>query len=100
MKKQKNFYAYFNYIDAVKLPKDVIKACHHAGDCQADVENCMLLPEVKKELAKINPERLKEELGEYGAWSEEELNDHQQNLERILWIAAGNIQDENPTHFN
>lgn len=84
----------FNYIDCIELTEEVINLCSHQGQCDEDVKNCMLLPEVKKELAKIDPEALKKELEEYGAWDDEELENHEENLMRILWIAAGNAQDE------
>lgn len=90
----KTLAAYFNYIGSIELPEDVVKACSHPGQCDEDVKNCMELPEVKAELSEIEPEQLRKELREYGAWDDEELKDHQTNLERILWIAAGNIQDE------
>lgn len=86
--------AYFNYIDSIELPEDVVHLCYHTGDCLDDIERCMQLTEVKAELAKIDPVALIRELGEYGAWEEEDLKDHNENLKRILWIAAGNIQDE------
>ena len=85
--------AYFNYIESIELPIDVIEMCSHSGDCEADVEYCMELPEVKAELEGIDPENLRRELKEYGAWDSEQLSNHNDNLARILWIAAGNIQD-------
>ena len=50
---------------------------------------------IRRQLEKINPEDLKRELREYGAWDDEELADHAQNLQRILWIAAGDITERN-----
>lgn len=85
--------AYFNYIGSIELPEDVIDACHHSGDCTEDCMRCMELPEIKAELAEIDPEQLRKELREYGAWDEDQLQDHHENLLRILWIAAGNIQE-------
>ena len=86
--------AYFNYIDGIELPEDVARMCSHSGNCDEDCRRCMELPEVKNELARIDPEQLRKELREYGAWNEKELSNHSDNLMRILWIAAGNIQDE------
>lgn len=90
---QKTKSAYFNYIGSIELPLDVISNCSHSGRCDDDIDNCMLLPEVKAELGGIDPEQLRKELSEYGAWDEKELSNHNDNLKRILWIAAGNIQD-------
>ena len=86
--------AYFNYIGSIQLPLDVIEKCHHTGDCEADVLECLERPEVKAELSEIKPEDLKKELEQHGAWDDEELNDHQENLKRILWIAAADIQEQ------
>jgi hypothetical protein len=40
------------------------------------------------------PEKVREELRETGAWDEDELADDAENWKRIVWIAAGNIADE------
>jgi len=85
--------AYFNYIGSITLPVDVVEMCSHQGDCTEDIKACLQMPEIKKELEDIDPEQLRKELDEYGAWDNEELSNHQDNLERILWIAAGDISD-------
>jgi hypothetical protein len=46
---------------------------------------------IRRQLERIDPEVLRKELREYGAWDDEDLADHAQNLQRILWIAAGDI---------
>lgn len=91
---QKTHETYFNYIGSITLPEDVVNLCSHQGDCEEDCRRCMELPEVKAELAEIDPEKLRKELSEYGAWDDAQLADHNENLMRILWIASGNIQDE------
>lgn len=91
---QKTAESYFNYIGSITLPLDVVRLCSHSGDCTEDVQRCMELPEVKAELSEIDPDQLRKELREYGAWDDQQLSSHGDNLERILWIAAGNIQEE------
>jgi hypothetical protein len=91
---QKTAETYFNYIGSITLPLDVVRNCSHSGPCDEDVKRAMVLPEVKAELADIDPEQLRKELCEYGAWDDQQLAIHSDNLERILWIAAGNISDE------
>lgn len=88
-------FATFNYIREIELSDEVAQMCAHQGRCDEDVEQAMLLPEVKEQLEAIDKEQLVKELYDYGAWSDEELQDHQQNLMRILWIASGNILDGN-----
>jgi len=46
-------------------------------------------------MKKINPADIAAELKDYGAWDETELADYDANIQRILWIAAGNIREEN-----
>lgn len=36
----------------------------------------------------IDPDLIREELREYGAWDEEELTDQEANMHRIFWLAA------------
>jgi len=57
-------------------------------------QHCGKLPKIKRQLAKINPELLRAELKEYGAWSPEELADHEDNLDRLVWIAGCDIREE------
>lgn len=43
---------------------------------------------------KPTAEKIREELSEYGAWKDEELESDLANLSRLLWIAACNIAEE------
>ena len=70
---------------------------HHQGHCDADIKEMTVSDkEVIAALSEIDPATLRDELREYGAWDDNELADHTANLERILWLACGQIQDE---HF-
>ena len=40
------------------LTGDVITTCYHSGECSYDIENCMLLPEVKAQLDALSEEEL------------------------------------------
>ena len=87
--------AMFNYIDGISMTKRQAQAMSHPGRCDDDVKEGMQIPAIKRQLKKIDPEKLRKELREYGAWDETDLIDHNANLMRILWIAAGNIVEEN-----
>lgn len=63
----------------------------HSGQCDNDIAYLRTVPRISRQLAKINPELLRKELKEYGAWDDEDLADHDANLSRILWIACGDI---------
>jgi len=83
-------WAQFNRFE-IGLTPEAIRDCHHQGQCDADVEFWAdKLPRPER----CTPEALRAELSEYGAWDKEELADDVQNWRRIVWIAAGNIQEE------
>lgn len=69
--------------------------CSHSGRCDEDVEALLKVPYIVKQLAKLDPELVRKELREYGAWDDEELADHEVNLSRLLWIACGDVREEN-----
>lgn len=75
----------FNYIQAcLDITKHQAEIVSHSGDCTNDVHDLMELPEIKEQLSKIDKEQLKRELWEYGAWDDTELENHNENLIRIL----------------
>jgi len=62
--------------------------------CDKDVKALAEFPHIQEQFERIDPLDLMAELAEYGAWDDTELADHDANLHRILWIAGGNIVDE------
>ena len=86
-------WASFNRFEIELSPEDAASASHQ-GQCDDDVLALSQRPDIAAQLATINPTHLAAELQEYGAWDKEELADHTQNLQRILWIAAGNITED------
>lgn len=85
----------FNYINSIDIAEDLAAWTDHPGDCEKDLVRLMQVEEVKTELAKIDKGKLKQELKEYGAWTNEELSNHNDNLMRILWISCCNINEKN-----
>lgn len=71
------------------------QSASHQGQCDDDVATLSKHPKIARQLAKIDPALLAAELQEYGAWDDTELSDHAQNLQRILWLAAGDIVENN-----
>lgn len=49
---------------------------------------------ISEQLAKIDPDTLREELREYGAWDGDELADHDANLMRLVWVAACDVAED------
>lgn len=72
-------------------------AAHHQGECYYDVLELMKRPEIEEQLEKLEPELVAGILREYGAWDGIDLEDHQANLTRLLWIACGDIVEEQKT---
>lgn len=94
MKAQKKYIVkpYDCYGKRTKLYKIVQGVCH-PGQCDADAKQAADQIEVKDKKFLISY------LKEFGAWTEEELQNHQDNLERLVWIASGNFNDESDFYF-
>jgi hypothetical protein len=75
----------------LQMTKAQAQAVSHQGQCDADVLELSKQPKIARQLASLDPLKLRSELHEYGAWDDKELADHTQNLQRILWMAAGEI---------
>ena len=67
---------------------------YHSGDCADDIGALAHNPTIAAQLAALNPAIVGAELKEYGAWDSAELLDHAANLQRLLWIACGDIVDD------
>jgi hypothetical protein len=69
-------------------------AGYHSGQCDADIGELMRDPEIFAQLVAVNPIHLREELREYGAWDDDDLASHAANLARLLWLACGDLVDQ------
>lgn len=85
--------ALFNYFDGIEISDEQVQSAAQTGSNDAAVAELREVPEIKEQLDKIDSKALKSELKEYGAWTEKELENHDENLSRILWIACWNIAD-------
>lgn len=79
----------------LNITKRQAAGASHPGDCERDVAELCKVPAIAKQLAVIDSALLRDELREWGAWDETELADHAQNLQRLVWLAAGDIADGN-----
>lgn len=94
------YWASFNRFE-LRLPGQCVLDCSHSGQCDSDVaawiDRVQAQVETDGFTLKPTAELIRLELKEYGAWSPKELADDEQNWHRLVWIAAGNIsEDENP----
>jgi hypothetical protein len=76
------------------LYKEAIDKGYHQGPCDSDIDELLQVPYIKEQFDTINKDDLINELYEYGAWESDDLQSHQVNLSRLLWIACADIQDE------
>jgi len=76
------------------LTKDQARTGSHPGPCDDDIAYLRTLPKIKRQLAQVDPDILRCELKDYGAWDADELADHDANLDRVLWIACCDIREE------
>jgi hypothetical protein len=93
----KLYWASFNRFE-IRLPGQCVIDCSHSGQCDEDVESWVerIKAQIESDsfLLKPLPNLIRAELKEYGAWSADELTNDEQNFRRLIWIAAGNISDD------
>jgi hypothetical protein len=79
----------------LNIPLTFVNSCTQPGqDASDDVDLALKDQSIDDQLGLIDPDLIREELKEYGAWDEEELSDDYENMQRIVWIAACNAKDE------
>lgn len=64
-------------------------------DASGAVEEALQDARLTDQLDAIGADAIRDELNGYGAWDDEELADDAANRARIVWIAGGNISEEN-----
>ena len=64
---------------------------YHSGSCDEDIAELRAIPKIKKQLDNLDADVVSKYLSEFGAWGEEELKDHNENLDRLLWLACADI---------
>lgn len=86
--------AYFTRFE-LRLSDEAVNDIARPGDAEPAVLAHMAKPGSIEWNDKTTPENIRAELAEYGAWDAEELAaDDERNKVRIVWIAAGNIREE------
>jgi hypothetical protein len=78
----------------LKITKAQAESCSHPGPCDNDVAALRTVPAIRRQLDKLEPSLVAECLKGYGAWDDEELSDHEQNLNRLLWIACCDLAEQ------
>lgn len=78
----------------LQMTMEQAESVSHSGECDEDVQELSKVSAIADQMAKIDPALLSAELKEYGAWDEDERADHEQNLQRLLWLAGGDIAEQ------
>ena len=98
------YWASFNAFE-LRIPGQCAMDCSTPGrDASDSVKHW--LPKVRAQIEKDcfpnkpTPDKIRAELAEYGAWEDSELNDADTNMERLIWIAACNIRDDDERDFS
>lgn len=81
-------------IEIAFASREDAESAAHQGQCDEDVRALSLRADIRKQLDALDPATVVDELVEYGAWEADALADHEQNLQRLLWLAAGDIADD------
>jgi hypothetical protein len=69
---------------------------YHSGQCDADIAELLLEPEIAAQMNAIDRMTLAKELQCFGAWTIGELMNHEANKARALWNACAEIvENEN-----
>lgn len=83
----------------IRLRLDEARSCSHQGQCDQDVTALRrTCTRVRNDLRRMNRADLRRCLKGYGAWDAEQLADHDENLQRVLWIACCAVA-ENPADY-
>ena len=86
-------YATFNCFELDIRTSDAMRCSRPGLDAHDDIAALRHADYVAAQLGALSPESVRDELRRRGAWSAEELADTEANLERILWIACGDVRD-------
>lgn len=78
----------------LRLTEEQARGASHQGQCDDDVLALSQDPGIASQVAQWPADALRAELREYGAWDATELQDHSQNIQRMLWLAAGAVLDD------
>ena len=78
----------------LQMTMEQAQSASHSGDCDEDTRELSKVLAIAEQIERIDQSVLSSELREYGAWGTEELSNHDQNLRRILWLAACDITEQ------
>jgi len=66
----------------------------HGGQCDDDIAYLRTFLYIRWQLNALDADLVRTVLREYAAWDEDDLQDDDGNLSRLLWLACGELTDE------
>lgn len=85
--------ASFNLFE-IEIPTYMVDSTPQTGSCDSAITEWLEEDYIQTQLTEIGNDKIASELYEFGAWDDDELKNFEENKARILWIAIGNIWDE------
>lgn len=85
---RKTYWAHFNRFE-LQLPGQCVLDCSAQGSVDDVVAYW-----AERVTKTPDPNSIRFELAEYGAWDDNELADDDANWRRLIWIAAGNVAED------
>ena len=79
---------------SLSIEREDAVTCAHPGPNDGDIEDLLQKPYIQEQVAGWSPEDLRATLKDFGAWDEQELQDHEANVRRMLWSACWDIIDD------
>lgn len=76
------------------LPIDEARAVSAPGQCAAKVAGLLACDWVAAQVDAIGADEVRAHLGELGGWDTVELADDRANRARVLWVACGDLRDQ------
>lgn len=78
----------------LQLTDEEITQGSHEGDCASDVLALLGRSFIALQVAAWDAEALRNELRGIGAWNETQMEDHHENLVRMVWLACVNLREK------
>jgi hypothetical protein len=77
----------------LQMTVEQASSVNHPGQCDDEVLVLSQHPLIVEQIGKIDKDVLAKVLREYGAWDDEQLKDHDENIQRLVWIAGCDIDE-------
>lgn len=84
----------FKLHNQTRLPKRLIDSVPLSGPADNAIKEILQHYNIE-----CDSEELKKFLKSYGAWDSEDLQDHDTNLSRLIWLSALDCKEQKTTYF-